>query len=118
MKNLTAAAIIFTAMAIESAAYAAIPCQEAPGREERGVFWSWREIDGKRCWFIRAAGGMPPKSAFTWAKEEPAKDAVTPAPLKTNTEPSIRVRVLRVKPINPDELSDDRPNWLGDLPYN
>ena len=116
-----ATAIILTAMSAGSAPYAAISCQEAPGREQRGIYWSWREIDGKRCWFIRAGREMPPKSAFTWAKEEPAdeptKQEVTPAPEK-KTEPSIRVRMLRVKSVSPEELSDVRPNLLGDLPEN
>jgi hypothetical protein len=118
MRGISATGIILIAISAVSAAYAAIPCQESAGREQRGVYWSWREIDGKRCWFVREGVAMPPKSALTWAKEEPAKEEVTSAPEKTKSEPSIRVRILRVKPINPDELSDLRPNWVGDLPEN
>ena len=65
-----AAAMILASMAAGSAAHAAIRCEDAPGREQRGVYWSWREIEGKRCWFIGARGAMPPKSAFTWVKEK------------------------------------------------
>jgi hypothetical protein len=119
MKGIAAAIVL---MGMTTASVAEIRCQDAPGREQHGVFWSWREIEGKRCWFVRARGGMPPKSAFTWSREEPAeepaKEDVTPGPEKTKSEPIIRVRMLRVKPINPEELSDGRPNWVGDLRPN
>jgi hypothetical protein len=122
MKGISAIGIILIAMSAGSAAHSAIPCQESAGREQRGVYWSWREIDGKRCWFVREGRAMLPKSAFTWGNEEPAgepaKEDVTPAPEKTKSEPSVRVRMLRVKPVNPAELSDVRPNWVGDLPEN
>jgi hypothetical protein len=59
-----------------------IRCQDAPGREQNGVFWSWHEIEGKRCWFVRAGSAMPPKSAFTWAKEEPIQEDVPAVPDK------------------------------------
>ena len=58
MKGISAAIILMTIVA-GSAAHAAIRCEDAPGREQRGVYWSWREIDGKRCWFIRTSGAMP-----------------------------------------------------------
>ena len=64
MKGISAAIILITIVA-GSAADGAIRCEDAPGREQRGVCWSWREIDGKRCWFIRTSGAMPAKSAFT-----------------------------------------------------
>jgi hypothetical protein len=61
---------------------------------------------------------MPPKSEFTWAKEEPAEEPtkgdMTPAPENAKTGPSIRFRVLRVKPITPEEASEVRANWLGE----
>jgi hypothetical protein len=115
MKGIAAATVLLW---MTNASVAEVRCQDAPGREQRGVFWSWREIDGKRCWFMRARGGMPPKSEFTWAKEEPAqeptKEDMTPAPEKPKTGPSIRFRVLRVKPITPEEASKVRANWLGE----
>ncbi len=108
-----------------SASVAEIRCQDAPGREERGVFWSWHEIDGKRCWFIRARGGMPPKSEFTWAKEEQAEEPtkeedVTPAPApeKLKSQPGIRFRMLKVRPITPEEASEVRAHWLVDAPQD
>jgi hypothetical protein len=105
-----AAAILLMWMTTASAAE--IRCQDAPGREQNGVFWSWREIEGKRCWFVRAGGAMPPKSAFTWAKEEPIKEDVPAAPEKIKTGPSIQM--LRVKPVTPEEMSEVRANWLND----
>ena len=81
MKGISAAIILMTIVA-GSAADAAIRCEGAPGREQRGVYWSWREIDGKRCWFIRTSGAMPAKSAFTWVKEEPVEKDVPAAPRK------------------------------------
>src|SRR6516225_1508164 len=118
MRGISATGIILIAISAASAAYAAIPCQESAGREQRGVYWSWREIEGKRCWFVREGVAMPPKSMFTWAKEEPEKEEVTSAPEKTKSEPSIRFRMLRIKPFNPNELSDLRLIWVGDFPEN
>src|SRR3984893_13361275 len=113
MKGISAAIILMTIVA-GSAADAAIRCEGAPGREQRGVYWSWREIDGKRCWFIRTSGAMPAKSAFTWVKEEPVEKDVPAAPEKTKTRPT--VQMLRVKP--DEDLSDVRANWLDDAPVD
>jgi hypothetical protein len=113
MKSISATIILMTIVA-GSAADAAIRCEDAPGREQRGVYWSWREIDGKRCWFIRTSGAMPAKSAFTWVKEEPVEKDVPAAPEKTKTGPT--VQMLRVKP--DEDLSDVRANWLDDAPVD
>jgi hypothetical protein len=113
MKGVSAA-IILMSIAAASAADAAIRCQAAAGRDQRGVYWSWREIDGKRCWFINAGGAMPPKSAFTWAKEEPVEKNVSAAPEKTETGATIQM--LTVKP--EEDLSDVRANWLDDAPVD
>jgi hypothetical protein len=113
MKGISAAIILMTIVA-GSAADAAIRCEDAPGREQRGVYWSWREIDGKRCWFIRTSGAMPAKSAFTWVKEEPVEKDVPAAPEKTKTGPT--VQMLGVKP--DEDLSDVRANWLDDAPVD
>src|SRR6516162_6481408 len=60
----TAAAIL---LLWTTAAPAEILCRDTAG--EAGVHWSWREIDGRRCWF-KSHGAMPPKSELRWAKEE------------------------------------------------
>ena len=113
MKGVSAA-IILVSMAAASAADAAIRCQAAAGPDQRGVYWSWREIDGKRCWFISAGGAMPPKSAFTWAKEEPDEKNVPVAQEKTKAGATIQM--LTVKP--EEDLSDVRANWLDDAPLD
>ena len=109
------AAIISAAMTASSAADAAIRCQDAPESVQPGVYWSWREIEGKLCWFISVRGAMPPKSAFTWAIEESTSEKdVAAAPEKTKTGPAIQM--FRVKP--DEELSDVRANWLDDAPVD
>jgi hypothetical protein len=113
--NAISAAIISAAMTAGSArADAPILCQDAPERAKPGVYWSWREIESKRCWFISARGAMPPKSAFTWAIEEPIEKDVAAAPEKTKTGPA--VQMLRVKPDK--DFSDVRANWLDDAPVD
>jgi hypothetical protein len=112
--NAISAAIISAAMTAGSAADAAIRCRDAPERAKPGGYWSWREIESKRCWFISARGAMPPKSAFTWAIEEPIEKDVAAAPEKTKTGPA--VQMLRVKPDK--DFSDVRANWLDDAPVD
>jgi hypothetical protein len=112
--NAISAAIISATMTAGSAADAAMRCRDAPERAQPGVYWSWREIESKRCWFISARGAMPPKSAFTWAIEEPIEKDVAAAPEKTKTGPA--VQMLRVKPDK--DFSDVRANWLDDAPVD
>jgi hypothetical protein len=107
MKGIATAIVL---MSMTTASAAEIRCQDAPGREQNGVFWSWREIEGKRCWFVRAGSAMPPKSAFTWAKEEPIQEDVPAVPDKAKTGPSIQM--LRVKPVTPEEMFEVRAKWL------
>jgi hypothetical protein len=109
MKSIATAIVL---MSMTTASAAEIRCQDAPGREQNGVFWSWREIEGKRCWFVRAGNAMPPKSAFTWAKEEPVQEDVPAVPDKAKTGPSIQM--LRVKPVTPEEMFEVRAKWLKD----
>ena len=92
-----------------------IRCQDA-GREQHAVFWSWREIDGNRCWFIRAGGVMPPKSAFTWAKEE-AIQQDTPATLE-KTKTAQGIQMLRVNTVTSEEMSEVRAKWLNSAKIN
>ncbi|HEY7248764.1 MAG TPA: hypothetical protein VH678_33280 [Xanthobacteraceae bacterium] len=109
MKAIVAAVLLLSTSAASTAA-AAIRCQEAAGREQAG-HWSWREIDGKRCWFLREGQTMPPKSAFTWASAEPARRAASAVPEKREAGPAIVV----VK-VTADERSDVQANWLDDAP--
>jgi hypothetical protein len=52
-----------------SSAWAMIDCMSAPGEPKVGARYFWREIDGRKCWFLRT-GDIPPKSQLRW----PAKD--------------------------------------------
>jgi len=110
--NAISAAIILAAMTPGNAADAAIRCQDAPGRPQHGVYWSWREIEGKRCWFISTRGATPPKSAFTWAIEEPIEKDVAAA---EQTKPGPAIQMLKVKA---DDVSEVQANWLDDAPVN
>jgi hypothetical protein len=85
------AAIIFAAMTAGSAVAAAIRCQDAPGRPQDGVYWSGREIEGKRCWFDQ--------------HEDPGKRGLAPDPGLLNcnckslrSRPNADPRHLRKQP--------------------
>jgi hypothetical protein len=108
------AGIVLMWMVAGNAADAAIRCQETSGREQHGVYWSWREIEGKRCWFIRASRTMPPKSAFTWVKEDPVEEDLSAGSEKPTTGQTIQM--LRVKA--DEDLSGVRANWLDDAPVD
>ena len=50
----------------------AIECLSAPKQSEPG-WWSWREIDGRKCWY-KKIGAVPSKLEFVWpehAREAP-----------------------------------------------
>ena len=51
MKGIAAAIVL---MWMTTASAAEIRCQDAPGREQNGVFWSWREIEGNHS--LKTAG--------------------------------------------------------------
>ena len=59
-----------------------IECLTAPNRSEAG-WWSWREIDGRKCWYNKV-GAVPPKSEFFWPEQ--AKEA-PPAEERGEQEP-------------------------------
>src|ERR1700730_18067410 len=111
-----AAAILLLSMSSATTVAAAIRCQDAAGHEG-GAHSSWREIDGKRCWFMREGGTMPPKSAFTWAKAAPAKEnikeEISAAPEKRKAGQSIELLKGRA-----DEMLEVRPNCLNDAPVD
>jgi hypothetical protein len=111
-----AAAILLLSMTTATTAAAAIRCQDAAGHEP-GAHWSWREIDGKRCWFMREGGTMPPKSAFTWVMAAPAKENIkadiSAAPEKRKAGPTIELLKVRA-----DEMSEVQANWLDDAPVD
>ena len=85
----------------------AIECLSVPNRSESGP-WSWREIDGRKCWY-KKVGAVPPKSEFIWpdqAKEvspagglsQPESSSVQAREAMTMALP--RIEVARVKAVD------------------
>ena len=86
----------------------AIECLTSPNQTERG-WWSWREIDGRKCWY-KKVGAVPPKSEFVWPdqpKEAPAveeraeQEATIMQATNAMASPSPEVEMARVKPVDP-----------------
>jgi hypothetical protein len=84
----------------------AIECLSAPDQSDSG-WWSWREIDGRKCWY-RKDGAVPPKSEFRWgqrAEETPTTQAPAQQEqlsLQTTegiAAPAPRIETVRVKPV-------------------
>jgi hypothetical protein len=119
MKTAAAALLLLLLLLLLStaAAPAAIPCQDAAGREP-GVHWWWRDIDGKRCWF-KLDGPVPPKSAFKWEKEDATKRVVEANALPTPAEQQRQsIRILKTL-IVPEGISEVEANWIdGDAPVD
>jgi hypothetical protein len=65
-------------------------CSVAPPSNARG-HWSWRRIDGRKCWYSGRAA--IPKSSLRWA-------AAAPAPVKTAATPAIVVKEKRSDPMD------------------
>jgi len=96
--------LVYYCVAISSAR--AIECLSAPNQSESG-WWSWREIDGRKCWY-KKVGAVPPKSEFIWpehAKEappagEPAQQSSSMQATETMTATLPRIEVARVKRVD------------------
>jgi hypothetical protein len=56
----------------------ALDCLSAPGDPKSG-WYSWREIDGRKCWF-KKTGAMPAKSQLHWATKEEKTQRVNSPP--------------------------------------
>jgi hypothetical protein len=94
--------IIMMLLALTTSA-AAIECRTAKpaGAPE---WWSWREVDGRRCWYAGRPG--MDKTKLHWAQPAstaaaaPADAGPPPPPVVTNPPPAIEpVTVRRPKPI-------------------
>jgi hypothetical protein len=71
---------------------AALECHSSRGG---GSHWSWREVDGRRCWYPGRA--RVPKAELRWRAEvTQAVPPPTPPPRPAPTEPAIRVLKVRV----------------------
>jgi hypothetical protein len=105
MKELVITLLICWSVGTSSAQ--AIECLSVPNRSESG-WWSWREIDGRKCWY-KKVGAVPPKSEFIWperAKEatpetgpaQPELSSMRTPEATTMTLPQIEI--VRVKPVD------------------
>jgi|SRR5215470_1317524 len=100
----------------------AIECLSAPNQSGTG-WWSWREIEGRKCWY-KKVGPVPPKSEFVWPEQAreapPAAEAPQPsAPMPATegmTSPPPRIEMARVKRVDLTavnyRLSDGRVGLL------
>jgi hypothetical protein len=111
MKSLAATLLVCCCVASSSAH--AINCLSSPTQSEGGGYWSWREIDGRKCWY-KKVGAVPPKSEFVWPeqakeapppREPPRRSASPPTTEGMKTTPP-RIEMARVKPV---DLTD--PNY-------
>jgi hypothetical protein len=81
---------VFTVLVcLASSSAWAIDCQKSPGPPSTG-WWAWREIEGRKCWFIKA-GPMPPKSELHWpAKQQQEGGGIElTAPPEAPDQPSV-----------------------------
>jgi hypothetical protein len=99
-------AIILLVCCVVTSSVQAIECLAAPDHSESG-WWSWREIDGRKCWY-KKVGAVPPKSEFTWpqgANKAPPAEAPGPqesSPMQASeavTATLAQIEVARVKPV-------------------
>jgi hypothetical protein len=95
---------IATGLLLQSGAHA-IECQ--PRAMDQSGHWSWRSIDGKRCWY-RGRPGMS-KNRLSWKPAEKPQPKPKPA-IEVNLE--VRAEAL---PENPRPTFEDRwPfKWRG-----
>src|SRR5262245_59707796 len=86
------ATTLFVCCCAATASAQTIECLSTP-KSESG-WWSWREIDGRKCWY-KKVGAVPPKSDFFWpeqAKEAPQQAKEPPpareAPQRSSSVPA------------------------------
>ena len=84
-------------------------CRCMGGSDPKTGWYSWREIDGRKCWFQKT-GAMPPKSQFRWpAKVRQEARSVEPAsPSKERAEPV----VVALQPADTTNRPEPKPPTL------
>jgi hypothetical protein len=73
------AVLIATLFLLSAPAAQAIQCSATPSSSQQG-YWFWRQIDGRKCWYVGKA--MVSKSLLHWpagAAEKTASNATKPA---------------------------------------
>jgi hypothetical protein len=105
MKELVIILLICCGVATSSAQ--AIECLSVPNQSESG-WWSWREIEGRKCWY-KKVGEVPPKSEFIWpehTKEATPEADPTQQELSSMRAPEAttttlpQIEIARVKPVD------------------
>ena len=79
-----------------SPAWAMIDCMAAPGEPKVGARYFWREIDGRKCWFLKT-GDIPPKSQLRW----PTKDRTDARSTSAASPAAERRGPVAVAPVEP-----------------
>ncbi len=82
--------IPFVCCCLGSSSAWAIDCLSAPGDAKTG-WYSWREIEGRRCWF-KKTGAIPPKSQLRWTAEV-EQEPLSIEPVSPSKERTVPVAV-------------------------
>lgn len=96
----------FGGLFIGLSAAGAVECAAKPDIRTPGMFWRYRVIDERQCWY-RGDSALP-KSALTWAPSEPETPAgavYVSAPLSPVLVPTISYKPpVRPKESHPDAM--------------
>jgi len=105
-------ATVAACMSITCSAYAAIPCQTV---KDGNGHWSWREVDGRRCWY-RGSPGKPKTQLFWQVAAKPASaPQPRPEPQALATSPVLYLQVTRTTPAPPADMLRAQPMTDGVL---
>jgi hypothetical protein len=81
----------------------------------RSGWWSWREIDGRKCWY-KKVGAVPPKSEFMWPQDA-QQELSSARAIEAMPATSPRIDMARVKPVDPTatdlRVNERRVGLLG-----
>jgi len=84
----TMIAILFAALLLPSSAAPAAAAEVTPCRESKGLsstYWSWRLVDGRKCWF--AGRASKPKHELAWMVRREPVPIVSPPVLSEQSPP-------------------------------
>ena len=101
-----------TAVVLSVGEARAAECMTAPGARVGSAWWSWREIDGRRCWYLGRPGKSKRELAWVrhpfprWAGAGEADKSSTPATPATVPE-SATVDIVVEEPETPTRLTED-----------
>ena len=93
------AACIAALMPIGAANAKATECSVARPSSAQGGYWSWRLIDGRKCWY--AGKTMISKSLLLWPAKASVQAKADPAPVRVTVVPVTVVPVATEKRSDP-----------------